>query len=107
MNKHLVLAIASLTLTASPALAGDIFSRIDSTLSKVERSMDSTDRALNRTDRVKDRVADKIPEGTAPAQGQRQVYRQNQDQPLTAQEIEDRQILREAEAIKSRRRSGR
>ena len=99
MNKTLIaFAFMATTFLSTPVLAGDIFSTLDRAISSVEKTMDTTDRTISRTERVKKRVTDKIPASKSKLTAEEEATLRK------AQEIEDRKILEQAEAI--RKRSG-
>ena len=94
---RVILTAALIVAASTPAMASDIFSRIDGALSKAERAMDTTDRTLSRSERMKERVSDKVPTGN------KNLSAKEHETLRKAQEIEERRILREAEAIRNRR----
>ena len=99
MNKVLIaFGFTAVVFLSTPAQAGDIFSTFDRALSTVEKTMNKTDSVINRTEKVQKRVADKMPTS------KKGLSATDEETLRKAQEIEDRKILEQAEAI--RRRSG-
>jgi len=103
-----VLPVIALAAISLPAQANDIFSRIDKALSTAERAMDTTDSTLNRTDRLGDRASKKIPTSRRDNAKNDQAASENlsaaeAETLRRAEEIEERRILREAEAIRQKR----
>ena len=95
MNKILLtFGVAAIAISTTPTKAGDLFDSLDSVLSKVEKTMDTTDRTMSRAGSVQKRIADKVPS--------RKTTPEEEETLRKAQEIEERRILREAEAIRNR-----
>ena len=96
-NKFITLSVAALAFLSTPVQAGDIFGTLDRALSTVEKTMDTTDSTISRTEKVQKRVVDKIPAS------KNKLTAEEEETLRKAQEIEDRKVLEQAEAIRRKR----